>query len=196
MDNKKINPKPGYVSLCYNPAVYKESMRKILGIVMQKSRLASPYLLIAIILFILAGCTAPRPVSTPAVVTFKTPKLKVHDTAFVTLAGRDVEIEVYTAGTLVLEIHAGSMVCINGGCISDDEFTAKYLSPEYPARILGTIARKEPIDLDGKIKRTDEGFVQRIVSKGLYDITYSVKKNEVFFRDRANQIIIMIRTLD
>ena len=178
------------------PAVYTLFMRKILGMVMHQSRFRYGTLLLFITLIILSGCAGPKPVSTPAVVTFKTPKLKIHDTAFVTLKGRDVGIEVYTAGTLVLEIHAGSMVCINGGCISDDEFTAEYLSPDYPARILGTIARKEPIGLDGEIRQTADGFVQKIVSKGLYDITYHVKKNEVFFRDRQNQIIIMIKTLD
>lgn len=154
------------------------------------------YLLVMIVISLFGGCTSPKPVSIPAVVTFKSPKLKVHDTAFVTTTGKDVDIEVYTGGTLVLEIHAGSMVCINGGCISDDEFTAEYLSPDYPARILGTIARKEPIDLNGEVTPMPDGFVQRIASNGLYDITYTVKKNEVFFRDRKNRIIIMIRTLD
>ncbi len=153
-------------------------------------------LIIITTFFLLGGCASPRPVSHPAVVTFKTSKLRIHDTAFVTLSGKDVAIEVYTAGTLVLDIHAGSMVCINGGCISDDEFIAEYLSPHYPARILGAIARKEVLDMEGSVTSRSDGFMQRIIADGMYDITYTVRKNEVFFRDRINNIIIAIKILD
>lgn len=159
------------------------------------SRVKPRWYLFIITVLMMTGCARPQPISIPAVVTFKTPKLKIHDTAFVTLRGKEVGIEVYTAGKLVLEIHAGSMVCINGGCISDDEFIAEYLSPYYPARILGTLARKEPLDMEGEMTPRADGFIQR-VSKARYDITYIVRKNEVFFRDRKNNIIIAIRTLE
>lgn len=113
-----------------------------------------------------------------------------------TVRGKEVGIEVYTAGKLVLDIHAGSMVCINDSCLSDDEFIAKYLSPHYPARLLGTIARKELLEMGGDVTPRADGFMQRIISNGEYDITYIVRKNEVFFRDRENGIIIAIKTLE
>jgi hypothetical protein len=151
----------------------------------------------AAVLFAFAGCVRPVPVSHAAVVTFKTPRFKIHDTAFVTLSGRDVAIIVYNAGTPVFEISTGSMVCINGRCLSDDEFITEYLSPHYPSRIISRIVAKEVLEMEGAVleARTD-GFVQQIRVAGKYDIHYRVTPREVFFKDRENNIIIAIREIE
>ena len=160
-------------------------------------RAVNPVVWFLVSILLMQGCVQPKPVSTPAVVTFKSPRFKIHDTAFVITRGRDVTIEVYTAGTLVFEIEAGSMVCINGGCMSDDQFIAEYLSPYYPQRILASVARKEKLAFEGiETTMKPDGFMQRVQTPGMYDITYIVRKNEVFFRDRLNNIIIAIKILE
>lgn len=152
---------------------------------------------LAVLLFVSSGCARPEPVTHSAVVTFKTPGFRIHDTAFVTVQGRDIAIVVYNAGTPVFDISTGSMVCINGKCLSDDEFIADYLSPYYPSRIFSRIAAKEVLEMDGStMQKRPDGFVQHIKVDGQYDIDYIVKRNEVFFRDRANNIIIAIRELE
>lgn len=157
-----------------------------------------PYLSLALVLlFLFSGCAKSPGVSKASVVTFKTASFRVHDTAFVTVRKNEVEIAVYTAGTPVLQISSGSMMCINRECLSDDEFTAKYLSPHYPPRMIETIVNKQPLGMKGASTREQPGgFVQEISSKGLYDIRYVVKPKEVFFRDRLNRIIIAIKDMD
>jgi len=154
-----------------------------------------PIFLTLMLLF--SGCSRTPAVSKSSIVTFKTNGFRVHDTAFVTLGSNEVEITVYTAGTPVLEISSGSMMCINGECLDDDEFIAKYLSPYYPPRLIQSIAMKKKLEMEGiKTEDTPEGFIQTAQHKGLYDIRYVAKKGEVFFRDRLNGIIIAIKDMD
>lgn len=148
-------------------------------------------------LLFFSGCTQPPGISKPSVVTFKTGTFRVHDTAFVTQRDSEVEIIVYTAGTPVLEISSGSMMCINRECLGDDEFIAKYLSPHYPGRLIQSIVMKKELDFEGiKTEYLSDGFIQTVRHKGLYDIRYTVKKREVLFMDRLNHIIIGIKDLD
>lgn len=155
------------------------------------------FLLAGIFSLLIAGCVQPKPVSRSAIVTFIAKGIKVHDTAFVATDGSEASIQVYSAGNLALDITSASMVCINSLCLSDDEFCSKYLSEHYPQRLINTIVSKKRLEMDGADSMEyPDGFEQSIYEKEKYDIRYSVKKNEVLFKDRLNGIIIKVKDMD
>ena len=149
-----------------------------------------------LIALLLIGCAHPVPESRSAIVTFKAKGIRLHDTAFVTKTGREVEVDVYSAGEMVLRITTGSMFCINGQCLSDDEFTAKYLSPYYPPRLIGDILQKVPLDIEAEVEpMVNGGFTQQEYRRDQYDIRYVVQPDSVLFKDLLNGIIIAVKDL-
>lgn len=149
-----------------------------------------------VVLVLMIGCARPVPESRPAIVTFKAKGIRLHDTAFVTKTGREVEVDVYSAGQLVLQISTGSMLCVNGRCLSDDEFTAEYLSPFYPPRVVGSILQKVPLDIDARPEPLESGgFTQQEYREGEYDIRYRVGPDSVLFKDLVNGVIIAVKDL-
>ncbi len=156
---------------------------------------------IGIILLLLGtlffGCARPVPESRPAVVTFKAKGIRLHETAFVTKVGREVEVVVYNAGEVALQISTGSMLCVNDQCMSDDEFTARYLSPFYPARVVGDILQKKALDIAAQPEpREAGGFTQKEYRENQYDIRYEVAPEGVVFRDLLNGIVIAVKDLN
>lgn len=154
-------------------------------------------LAVIFVFILLAGCAKPDIKSKSALVTFVTKEIKVHDTAFVYIDNNRIDIEVYSAGNLIFELSSNAMVCINSLCLSDDEFSAKYLSEYYPKRVIQKIVSKKPLDIkDIKTTQAEDGFMQSAYEQNRYDISYIVKKDEVFFKDSINRVIIKIKDLD
>ena len=150
-----------------------------------------------VVFFFIIGCAKPDVSSRSAIVTFMAKGIKVHDTAFVATDGKETSIQVYSAGNLVLDITSASMVCINSLCLSDDEFCSKYLSEHYPKRLINTIVSKKRLNMDGiETIEYPGGFEQSIYEREKYDIRYSVKKDEVFFKDSMNRIVIKIKDIN
>ena len=73
-------------------------------------------------------------------------------------------------------------------------FNADYLYEGYPDDLLQNVLRGREIFGGNGMHRTDRGFEQHLEGAG-FDIYYSVEPGEVYFRDRANAILIKIKTI-
>ncbi|MEN8147664.1 MAG: hypothetical protein ABFR02_08590 [Campylobacterota bacterium] len=145
-------------------------------------------------LLILSGCAARPFVKTDAAtIILKTPKLKFADTGYVRSNEDLVALELFSAGQPVGKIEIENLICVEGkGCMTKSSFNAEYLNAMYPDDIMENVLRSQPI-FDGKnLQQTDEGFEQRIANK-VFDIRYTVRKHQIYFKDRKNRVLIKIK---
>lgn len=139
-----------------------------------------------------ASCsTKTVSISTPVFLTIKTQKLKFSDTAFITNNNEKIAIDGYYAGKHVLNISFSAMVCIENGCMTKDEFNARFLSYDYYDDLFLDILRKRPLAIDAKVEKSQSGFSQKS-----QNIFYSVAKDETRFKDAKNKILIKIKELE
>jgi hypothetical protein len=135
-------------------------------------------------------------VSEPKIITFKTPKLKFADTGYIRHEGEVVEAELFTAGVAVEKITIDDKVCVSAGCMSEEAFVRDYLSPEYPTDTLRRILLGEPIFEGINMSEQCGGARTQYIRNDKMDIVYRLKRDETYFKDRTNGMIIKITDLD
>ncbi len=142
------------------------------------------------------GCSLRQyQTSEPKLIVLKTKKLKFSDTGYVRSAGDAVEVELFSAGQAAGRISIDRLVCVdNEGCLNKGAFNAEYLSRYYPDAIMQHILLGKPIFGRQSLRRSMEGFEQRIENREV-DITYRVGGGEIYFKDRKNRILIKIKTI-
>ena len=153
------------------------------------------YVLFAIVIFFSACSIKNYELTKTKVIIIKSPKLKFSDLGYVRNTEQSIEIELFVAGTAVEKITINHLICTSKGCLTKGGFNEDYLHPSYPSDILQNIFLAQQI-YDGKnLLRTSDGFEQNIKTKNV-DIRYTVKQNNVFFKDRKNKIIFKIKDID
>ena len=154
---------------------------------------------IFITLFLLSGCTGKELISEEnqesAFIVIKTPTMKYADLGFIYKKQDLVKVEIYSMGQALLTLDINGMnICMSTfECMSKEDFNAKMLHASYPPTLLENIFKGEAIfDQEGLEKRED-GFSQKVVKKGEYDISYSVTATQRKFRDKRNKILIKVK---
>lgn len=152
---------------------------------------------IFLVLF-LSACSTPAILenktisSQSAVILLKSDKLKFNDTGFINIKeDGTTQAKIFTAGVEVLKMDFNSHICLNDICYSQEAFNKEYLSEYYPKDILKNIFNGEEILNSQNIKRYNDYYTQEIV-KVDYNIFYKVSKNEIYFKDIKNKILIKI----
>jgi hypothetical protein len=111
---------------------------------------------------------------------------------YVRREGDAVEVEIFTAGVAVEKISIESGVCISSGCMSEEEFTRKYLYEGYPADTMRNILLGRDI-FGGKGKsEMCNGTLYQYIRNDDMDFVYRRKPSEIYFRDHLNGIMIKI----
>lgn len=152
---------------------------------------------VSLLALFLGGCVSKHyEISKPKLIVLKTPKLKFADTGYIRSSGESVEAELFTAGVAVEKITIGDKVCISAGCMSEEAFVRDYLSPEYPTDTLRRILLGEPIFEGINTSEQCGGARTQYIRNDKTDIVYRLKRNETYFKDRTNGMIIKITDLD
>ena len=149
---------------------------------------------VSLILF--SACSVKEyQLSTPKIIILKTPQIKFADTGYIRKDANSVQIELYSSGQPVKRIEINTLVCVDDeGCIRKSSFNREYLNENYSDDLLLHVALGEKI-FDGKnFILTDDGFEQHIKNSD-YNITYRVNKQEIYFKDRLNHILIRFKTI-
>jgi len=156
-------------------------------------------LIVATLLLLLSqGCSSPQLVSKKSsFILWKTAQFKYADMGFISENSNKIDIEIYGSGVAVMRLNiTPDRICMSQlKCMSKREFNKNILSHNYPDDILTNIFKSKEIFGGLGVVKNADGFEQKIVSKGEYDILYSVNKNETLFRDRYNSILIKVRNL-
>ncbi len=75
-------------------------------------------------------------------------------------------------------------------------FNRSVLSASYPDDLLEHIFRGQELFGGEGLTKTRNGFTQKIVKKGKYNIQYSVLNKQILFRDTMNDILIKVKRID
>jgi len=121
---------------------------------------------------VMSGCATK---TTPIYAVIKTPKFKAADEGFLEKGFGYKKLTIYKAGNVPVVITLkNSFVCLNGRCMDKEKFIKEYLPKGYPSDFFDKI-------LDYKCP------------KGFFCKTDGQK---ILFKDKKNNILIMIKNID
>jgi len=128
------------------------------------------------------------------VLIIKTPKLKFSDLAYIKHTGSAVSLELFVTGKLVQKISIDYLICVDEGCMSKSGFNNEYLNSAYPDDILQNIILGKSIYNKQNFLKKRDGFTQSIKNESV-NIIYRVNSHEIFFKDKKNHIIFIIKDI-
>ena len=157
------------------------------------------YFIVFIYIYLFFGCTNNKNIKKEisALFIIKMKNLKFVDQGFLYFFKREILAEIYSAGKSTFKLHIfKKKICMgNFKCIKPSIFNKKFLDKEYPNHILENIFRSNPIFKKKNIKFDNKYFVQNIKNEK-FNITYSVNKDGVKFKDKLNSIKIYIKNIN
>lgn len=147
---------------------------------------------------LLSGCSFKEKInhSAPALITIKTPFVKVSDTGFIKYNESFLNLQIFTAAVVVFNLNLSQKACVNGLCYDTISFNNKALRYPHYKTILREILTKKPIYKGKNLQKEQDGFTQNIIQEDKFDISYSVKENNMKFYDKLNKIKISIENLN
>ncbi len=146
----------------------------------------------------LSGCATKEYTKQESIfIVFKTPTVKHADLGFIYANEEEMKIEMYSNGQAIMALEIGKeTICMSLlECLDKKSFNAEILSEQYPLDILNHIFRGNPIYNGVNLVKTSNGFTQKIVKAGKYDIDYSILNKQIIFRDTINNILIKLKRL-
>jgi len=152
--------------------------------------------LLLIIIALFEGCSSLQvKKEESAFIVMKTKTFKYADMGFITIGSSYVNVEIYGVGQALMALEINSMnVCMSTfECMEKKDFNKEILHDSYPETLLENIFRAKPIFSKKNLKKTSNGFTQKILKDKIYDITYTIKGRERIFRDKINKILIKVR---
>lgn len=164
-----------------------------------RSKILKHSILFGLVLLFLGGC-APKIVptaTTPTFILLKTKTLRFADAGFVKKSNEGYYVELFSAGNLLFWFYIEQdRICVQEGCKSSASFVKEELSPFYPPEILYDIVAKKAIFSAQNLQKNDSGFEQKIFLEDRFDILYETTQNESSFKDRLNNISIVLKGLE
>ena len=128
--------------------------------------------------------------TTPIYAVIKTPKIKIADEGFIKESFGYKKIIIYKVGLKPFSVTIkNSFICFSGKCQNKKD-VIKSLNKKYPQDFFDKILNQKPLKFLGKIKKINDGFIQK---KDGY--LYKVTKDEVLFKDKRANILILIKYL-
>ena len=149
-----------------------------------------------ILLFLFSGCTYKREIniSKSYIVTIKMKNIVFSDLGFLNYGKDYTNLQLFSAGNLILDLKIGEYICINSHCFEKKEFNRRFLSPLYDENTLENILNKQTIFDKIGYKKSDSGFSQIIKQKNL-NLKYFVSKDKIYFKDYKNHILIKLTAI-
>ncbi len=154
---------------------------------------SSRYFIFLTFLFLFIGCSYKIPIqkSQSYIITMKMRDVAFSDMGFLNYGKDYIDLQLFSAGSLVLELEISKNICINSHCFSKKEFNNRFLSKEYNSNILENILNHKPIFNQKGYEKHKDGFSQIIREKNI-DIKYFVSKDKIYFKDYKNHILIKL----
>lgn len=147
------------------------------------------------IFLIMVGCAIKEPKEQQSkFILMKTKHIKFADMGFITSFKNRVNVQIYASGEAVtaLDIYENK-VCLSAfECMRKRDFYKKIFGAEYPDDTLESIFLGKPIFNSLNLEQRSNGFTQKILQDGKYDISYSVVNNDIGFNDKMHNISIKV----
>lgn len=142
---------------------------------------------------VLGGCGLKPTIeqSHSAHLTLRIPVLRLSDMAFVRQGVNFTNVQVFSAGKVVLDLRLGEDICLNGSCYDKTAFNRYFLGdPHYP-ELMEAILHKQPIYNRQHLTLTPEGFTQEIPLRGR-TLWYEVSQKQSLFRDQERGVLVRL----
>ena len=146
----------------------------------------------------LSACTTKEYTKQQSVfIVFKTPTFKHADLGFIYENSEEIKVEIYGSGQALMSLDINNdAVCMSLlECMSHQSFNKNVLSAFYSEGIVANIFRGKEVFLGENVTKTRNGFTQKIMKEGKYNIDYSVLNKQIVFRDTINDILIKVKRL-
>jgi len=145
-----------------------------------------------------SGCSTKEYTKQESIfIIFKTPTFKHADLGFMYENAEEMKVEIYGNGQAIMALEIGKEnICMSLlECMDKKSFNKQVLNSHYPVDILSHIFRGKKIFLGENIVKTRNGFTQKLMKVGEYNINYSVLNKQIIFRDTINNILIKVKRL-
>jgi len=145
---------------------------------------------------ILCGCSVKHNIrsSEPYLITIKTPQMAFSDTGFLNQGDNYTQLQIFSAGSVLLNLEMSERVCLDGSCLDKLSFNKRFFGTEHYENILSDIVYKKPLFDGVNHLQTATGFSQEIDSKEA-SIVYKVEGDTRFFKDTKNGVLIRLKPL-
>lgn len=150
---------------------------------------------VVLVLFFVGCATKNFDTKESKIVIIKTPTFRFSDIGYLKRDSNEAVLELFLSGVAIERFEVKNLICTSSGCITKSSFNKEYLVSAYPSNLILNILLKKAIYGGENLKKTDDGFIQKIKTDKV-DIIYKVKKYEVFFKDKQNKIIIKLKDID
>ena len=147
---------------------------------------------------LLSACTTKEYTKQESVfIVFKTPTFKHADLGFIYENNEAIKVEIYGSGQALMSLNiSNDTVCMSLlECMNHQSFNKNILFSGYPDGIIGNIFRGKEVFLGKNLTKTRNGFTQKIMKEGKYNIDYRVLNKQILFRDTINDILIKVKRL-
>ena len=151
-------------------------------------------LLIAILLLVGCAYKTPYKSSKPYYVVIKNSKIALADTGFIKRDDGRSNLQLFTAGTPVFDLHVKSDVCLDYICLKKENFNREFFGIMHYENFIDELFNLQPIYSKKNFKKIANGFERKIKTDS-YDITYRVEGKNLYFKDRKNRILIKLKEL-
>ncbi len=141
------------------------------------------------------GCSVHYTHHQAKMIIFKTAHFAYADAGFIHDNGSEVKLEILEGGHPAFILTLGRKICKDGVCLKKSRFIHKELSAYYDEDILEQIFLAKPIFKGKNLLKTPQGFRQKLVKEGAYDINYEVSQESIYFKDKIAHILIKIKPL-
>lgn len=147
------------------------------------------------ICLLLASCVVKEPIikTYPITLSIKSPEFKLIGNGFYRAGKNYTNLQLYSAGQLILNYESNSFSCINSDCVPKSTFNKKIFYNTHYGKIMDDILAGRAIYDSKNIEKYNFGFKQKIFKKDNYDIEYIVEQEMIVFADSMHNVTIQIR---
>ncbi|MDR0407936.1 MAG: hypothetical protein LBH45_03310 [Campylobacteraceae bacterium] len=130
--------------------------------------------------------------SQPITLIIKAPYVKLSGVGFHKTGGRYTNLQIFSAGIVMLDYKSANSICVNSRCMTRGIFNENlFLYPHYD-ELIDDILAQRPLYKSQNLIKTESGFSQHITKAGAFDIVYEVNGTSATFNDLQNAIMIQI----
>ena len=154
------------------------------------------HVIMFVLSIIVCGCSVNHNIriSEPYLITIKTPQIAFSDTGFLNQGDNYTQLQIFSAGSAVLNLEMSESVCLDGSCLDKKAFNKRFFGTEHYADILNDIVHKKPLFEGLNYIQTPTGFTQEIISKEA-SIVYRIDGDTRYFKDTLNGVLIRLKPL-
>jgi len=147
-------------------------------------------------LLLFSGCSVKQTIHTsePYLITIKTPQMAFSDTGFLNQGTNYMQLQIFSAGRVLLNLEMGETICLDGSCLDKKAFNKRFFGAEHYETLLQDIVMKKPLFEGMHSVQTASGFSQEIDAKDA-SIVYRVEGDTRYFKDSKNGVLIRLKPL-